>query len=96
MLKKILHSKYLPYIGELFLPTILSFLFVLFLDSQGVYNSEEISFAVCSLFFFITIAEWYRRFKNNTNKGVFKYAYIVLMVIVFILGIWYVGELGEY
>lgn len=95
MLKKILNSKYLPYLAELVLPIILSSLFVMFIDSRAVRDKEEISFAVSSLFFFVTLAEWYRRFKDNGNKNYLKYAYIVLMILIFILGVWYVGELGE-
>jgi len=96
MLNKILNSKYLPYLGELVLPTILSTLFVLLVDAKGVDYDDEIEFTFCSLLFFIVLVEWFRRRKyKNHSPYLVRYLYVPIMVLVFILGIWYINVMPD-
>lgn len=96
--KKYLNSfeKILPYLGELVLPTILSSLFVLFVDTKGVDYDEEIEFTFCSLLFFIVLVEWFRRRKyKNDSPYLVRYLYVPIMVLAFILGIWYINVMAD-
>lgn len=97
MLNKILNSKYLPYLGELVLPTILSALFVLFVESKDYdYDDDLLTLIFCSLLFFIVFAEWFRRSKyKNDTPYLIRYLYIPILVVAFVFGIWYVNMLVE-
>ncbi|WP_430467980.1 hypothetical protein [Winogradskyella ouciana] len=100
MLNKILNSKYLPYLGELILPTILSSLFAFFVYSVEIdsydYYGDEIIFAFSSLLFFIVLVEWFRRRKyKNESPYLIRYLYVPILVIAFLLGIWYVNMLAQ-
>jgi|SRR5690554_4495848 len=100
MLNKILNSKYLPYLGELILPTILSYLFAFFVYSSEFdsydYYGDEIIFAFSSLLFFIVLVEWFRRRKyKNDSLYLIRYLYVPILVVAFVLGIWYVNMLAE-
>lgn len=90
-------KKIIPYLGELVLPTILSSLFVLFVDTKDVgYDEEVLNFTFCSLLFFIVLVEWFRRSKyKNDNPYLIRYLYVPILVIAFVLGIWYVNMMAE-
>lgn len=96
LLKKILNSNILIFILELILPTILSVLFVTFVENRDVDDNDMINILFCLIFFLILLVEWLRRFKTNIHHTtLFKnYYYIGIMFIVFVLGMLYVNSIA--
>lgn len=93
-LKKIVNSKLSTYVLELVFPIILTSLFYLLIESKDISEGDAIAGLVSFLFFFILVLEWIRRKKDKTERAYyFKYLYIGLMLLVFVLGVWYANEL---
>ena len=96
IISKILNSNIFFYALELVFPFILTTLFYAFVDNKEIYDGDLIAGLVSFVFFFVLILEWIRRKKDKTNRALYyKYIYIGLMLIVFILGVWFVNEFNE-
>lgn len=93
--KKFIEGKYLVYLLELIFPTILTVLFYILVETKRMsVDRDMVAGFVSFLFFFILILEWIRRKKDKTERAYyFKYLYIGLMLLVFVLGVWYANEL---
>ena len=92
-IKKLIDSPLLPYVLELVLPTILTSLFYILIDSRDFYEGETIIGFIGFLFFFIVVMEWVRRAKDKKTRTTnFKFLYVGLMLLVFILGVWYINQ----
>lgn len=94
-LNKFTNSSVSTYILELVFPIILTSLFYLLLETKRMsVDRDTIAGLVSFLFFFILVLEWIRRKKDKTERAYyFKYLYIGLMLLVFVLGVWYANEL---
>lgn len=96
----------LSYVLELMIPIFFTLLFSLFIKSKdyikhqssirtesSIKYADELFWIFSLSFFLITIAEWVRRHKTNKSEYfILKYLYIGLMLLVFILGLWFVKE----
>lgn len=98
----------LSYVLELMIPVFFTLLFSLFMKSKDyikhsgfgdiktesyVKYADELLWIFSLSFFLITVAEWIRRHKTNKPEHfILKYLYIGLILLVFILGIWFVKE----
>jgi hypothetical protein len=88
---------------EVVIPTCLSFFLFEYIDkieSDGYgysHNiSDDIPYIFSGLFFAILFLEWIRRYKSEKDKyAVFRYIYIIVMVIAFMLSIKYIELMFE-
>lgn len=88
---------------ELVIPICLSFFLFEYVDKKESYGygrrhdiSDDIPYLFSGLFFVILFFEWIRRYKSEKDKYlVFRYVYIMVMVIAFMLSIKYIGLMFE-
>lgn len=88
---------------ELVIPSCLSFFLFEYVDKKESYGygryheiSEDIPYLFTGLFFVILFFEWIRRYKSEKDKYVtFRYIYIIVMIITFMLSIKYIGLMFE-
>ncbi len=100
---KITIIKFVTRIIELAFPACLSFFLFEYIDKKESYGfgrshtiSEDIAYVFSGLFFAILFLEWVRRYNSEKDKYVvFRYIYIIVMVIAFILSIKYIGLMFE-
>lgn len=62
---------------------------------KEVGNSVEITGFFCALFYMVVFVEWFRRFRVKTQNTLLNYAYLVVILGVFVLGIWYSNLLAD-
>jgi hypothetical protein len=90
---KIINSGLTPYLLELVFPIVLTSLFYSLIDSKDISEKDSIFGLIGFLFFFVLVLEWFRRKKDRITKVVyFKYLYVVVMLFIFILGVWYINQ----
>lgn len=94
-IRNIINLGILPYLAELILPSILTYLLFLFSDEKDSYNSEEVAVSFSIIFFVLVILEWLRRYRDKNTSSFFKYLYVVIMIVVFAFGLWYAKELAS-
>ena len=95
--------KFVTRIIELGIPACLSFFLFEYVDKKESYGygrtheiSDDIPYVFSGLFFVVLFFEWIRRYKSEKDKYVvFRYVYIIVMVIVFMLSIKYIGLMFE-
>ncbi len=92
-IRNIINLGILPYLMELILPSILSYLFFLFSDQKDYEISVELTITFSIIFFGLVILEWLRRYRDKNINNFLKYLYVIIMLMVFVLGLWYVTEL---
>lgn len=88
---------------ELVIPLCLSFFLFEYVDKKESYGygryheiSEDIPYLFTGLFFVILFLEWIRRYKSGKDKYLaFRYIYIIVMVVAFMLSIGYIGLMFE-
>ncbi|MEZ7497126.1 hypothetical protein QO200_00050 [Flavobacterium sp. Arc3] len=88
---------------ELIIPVCLSFFLFEYVDKKESYGygsnheiSDNIPYFLPALFFVILCLEWIRRYNSEKDKFVaFRYIYIIVMVIAFILSLKYIGLMFE-
>lgn len=88
---------------ELIIPACLSFFLFEYVDKKESYGygsnheiSDDIPYLFTGLFFVVLFFEWIRRYKSEKDKYVaFRYIYIIVMVIAFMLSIKYIGLMFE-
>jgi len=90
------NTQALTAIIELIIPSIFSFLLIEYRDKlkYGYYDGsfdDSMIFVLSSTYFIILFTEWKRRCKTDKDKpAVYKYVYIIVMLITFILSMLYV------
>jgi hypothetical protein len=94
-IQNIINLGILPYLAELILPSVLTYLLLLFAEEKDSWTSEEATVPFSLIFFALVILEWFRRHKDKSSNSYLKYLYVVIMLIVFAFGLWYVTELAD-
>lgn len=96
-LNKLINSKFSTYILELVLPVIFTLLFYIQMEAKDIYEKDVVAGSFSFLFFFVVVLEWIRRKKDKSDRPYyFRFLYIGLMLIIFVLGIGYANQLPEY
>lgn len=88
---------------ELVIPACLSFFLFEYVDKKESYGygrryeiSDEIPYLFLGLFFAILFLEWIRRYKSEKDKFVvYRYIYVVVLIIAFVLSVKYIGLMFE-
>lgn len=94
-IQNIINLGILPYLAELFLPSVLTYLLLMFAEEKDGWSSGDVTLPFSLIFFALVILEWFRRHKDKSSNSYFKYLYIVLMLVVFAFGLWYVNMLAK-
>lgn len=100
---KLTNLEVLTGVIELVIPLCLSFFLFEYVekkesDGYGSYHeiSDEIPYLFTGLFFVVLFLEWIRRFKSGKDKFLaFRYIYVIIMVVAFMLSIRYIGLMFE-
>lgn len=85
-------KKYHPFLLNLILPTILTFVFSAYLDDSHFRNDDLILILVSSLLYLLSFFEFIRANKTKEQPYFHKYIYFVSMILILLLGIWFSKE----
>ncbi|AXT19802.1 hypothetical protein D7030_01425 [Flavobacteriaceae bacterium AU392] len=96
---KITNIQAITGIMELLIPSGLTFLLFEYTDKYNVgryYLADEIPFVFSGVFYIILLLEWIRRYRSKKDSyAIFRYIYVLFMIIVFILSIQYIEMLVD-